>query len=397
MIKYIKHNIALVILIILHLSLLVWRLNGVPNSHTPEEVIWLKTLPWVNSFFVLRCVGAGISTFFIIAAYTVRKRFEKKQLALFIGTLPFVFAPWLFLLGKFLTMQTFVALCIVGLGIFLTGRKNITSITVGMFVVAVIIFRQLIFHDAFQQMVDLPQNIIRLVDVRQLFFIGESNSSSLRIPKTGYFLFVDLFFLFIGIISLFRMNKNNLKSIIFFLLMSIGWAIWYPLDHALATYSQIFFLFCVTHVIGAGYVRLFQDLYVKRLFIPAALICCVIVANIGFYQDMFYSHFDRHVSHEWGYAEETVLKELQGKKNIATVLVSVDSSKILEYLPAYRFPKTVFLRMKSKEITREVVNQCRREETVCVIKEHELPAFGLTKETAHTIRYYGGLPAYFTL
>ncbi len=366
--------------------------NQVPNSVSSEEIKNMQLLSIQSSLNSLsfRWVPKLLTILIILLSSLLIYIKTKKIFLLIITIVTLSFSPWLFILGQSLNFHLFLLLIIILLVLGLGQKKYWILVIPFIF----ILFKQWLDLKlpTLQQTIEILPLMIRLLDFKTLFFNGDSVSQYLRIPKTGYFLFFDIVSLFIGIYVLIT-NKNNgsLGKMIFGFFI-IGLCFFFVnQSSSLNTYRGIIIFYPLSLVIAVGYESLFQN----TNYFSKALILFIFIFNILFTYELFYYHFDKKNSFEWGYAETSTINQLNNK-HIKCINITQESGKLKQYVDF--FNKDV--KFKTNMISNsKLSNICYSEsECHCLLREQELGLLGLQKDNIKTIfNHYEGLPVYFLI
>jgi hypothetical protein len=387
-----KISITIVLLFIFNLVVKGLFLNHAPNSLSFQEVEILKLIhisPSIDDFS-FRLINVFTSGLINVALfYLIYKKTKNLLLSLSVA-LAVCFAPWFFILSRYLNIYLIPLLGILFLLNIL--RKKDYSIFVVILLTA---FRFLfVSHDlsgikVFQIIPDLA----RLFDFRILFFEGDPASPMLRIPLTGFFYYIDLLAFFSGIYYLFLVNKNEeLKDIVnkIFLFGLVLFLI-LPSDLLMTQRGELIFLWIST-IIGLGYYSIISSIKKKSILLVFVLIC-IISANFFFTAELFINHFDKKNSSEWSYAERSTIKYLISKKDSPAYMTS-QSDKLYRYLQFLNKDN-----IKAFEVPiDQMKNICQNPKNICIVKEEELSFFNIQKDDSQMkFGHYDGLPIYFIL
>lgn len=385
----------LVILLIFNIIFKALFLNRSPNSYSLDEIDWLKKIniyPGIDDFF-LRYLSVFFSIIVSILAYLLINKKTKNSLqGLFFG-LVLALSPWILIVSRFINVYI-VFIFIFTLIIFFVPQ---TKLMFFMEFVLIIIFK-LFFNSnqlpSFDQIINGLDNFFKLVDFRNLFFFGDPLSPSLRIPKTGFFLYLDLLAFFTGFYFLYIVNKEKRVQKLANSLFFLGLIYFFLLPDLNYTYRGILIFFYLSLVIAYGYYFIFLNL-IKGKKIKLLISIVIIVLNLLFYQEMFYSHFDKKTSYDWGYAEITTVKYLLSNQKIKKVYITSESSKLDRYFSFFGSNKFV-----SETIpTYKLKGLCyEKPSAVCILREHEIKILDLEKDAVKTkFSYFDGLPMYFLI
>jgi len=365
--------------------------DSVPNSVSLEEIKNMQLLglqPILNSFS-FRWIPKLLTILIILLSSLLMYIKTRKILLSIITLIILSFSPWLFILGQALNLYLFL-LMIVLLLVTFGHKKYWILITPFIF----ILFKQWLELTLpnFQQIIDTIPLVFRLLDFKTLFFNGDSVSQYLKIPKTGYFLFFDIVPLFIGIYALIT-NKNN-KSLSKTIsgLFIIGLCFFFISQAIfLNIYRGIIIFYSLSLVIVVGYEYLLHN---ANYFLKT-LIVLIFVFNVFFTYELFYYHFDKKNSFEWGYVEINAINQLN-KKQIKCINFTQASGKLKQYVDFFHKDVKFKINMISDSRLSNVCysqNKCH-----CLLREQELKLIGLQKDSIKIFfNHYEGLPIYYII
>lgn len=368
-------------------------LNHAPNSLSFQEIEilrFLKIAPSINDFsFRLINVFVG-SCIDIILFYLIFKKTKNWLLSLSVSS-TVGFSPWFIVLSRYLNPYLFpILIIVIILGFF---PDNFFSLLITLLLL--IAFRFLfISRDLLSIKFSLIiPNLIQLFDFRTLFFQGDPASPMLRIPLTGYFIYLDLLAFFAGIDYLFLTNTNKrLKNITnYILLIGLIFFIVFPSDLLMTERGELVFLW-ISIVAGLGYYYLFNTLKKKNVFL-VYLSILILLINFLFTAELFINHFDKKNSSEWSYAEQSTVKYLISNPDISVYMTN-QSDKLYRYWEFFKQKN-----MKASIITIDQMKKiCHGTQIICIAKEEELNFFDIGKDDARErFGNFDGLPMYFVL
>jgi len=387
-----KFFLIMVIGLIINLIIKFMLFNHVPNSISSEEIKHMQLLGLQPSLysFSFRWVPK-LLTILIILLSSLLVYIKTKKILLSIITLIILsFSPWLFIIGQVLNLYLFLLLIIILLLVTFGQKKYWVLTTLFLF----ILFKQWLDLNLpnSQQIVDTIPSVFRLLDFKTLFFSGDSVSQYLKIPKTGYFLFFDLIPLFVGIYVLLTIQNNKSIGKIISELFIIGLCFFFiSQSSSLNIYRGIIIFYSVSLVIAVGYEHLIH----RANYLFKALIVIIFIFNVFFTYELFYYHFDKKNSFEWGYAEVNAINQLNNKQ-IKCINITQESGKLKQYVDF--FSKDV--KFKTNLISNsKLENVCyAKNNCYCLLREQELEMLGLQKDDIKTIfSHYEGLPVYFLI
>ncbi len=358
-----------------------------PNSLSLQEIGWLAGIRYHPAIghYDFRWWPVVLSAFIAVVTFCLVSRKAKNHwLGLAVG-LVFTVSPWILILSRFYNI--FIIILFLAVIIFSITNSNKIRLPI-------ILLMTFLIPDLAGLSVNFS-NLFKLLDLRVLFFSGDTLSTALHIPLTGFFMYIDLVFFIAGAYFLYVKNKQPAiremanfylaAGVIFFLLLS---------RDMLYTYRGLYIFYYLSLVIGCGYYYLISSIAAgRKILLPGIVL--IVLANVIFYQELFYNHFDKKNSSEWGYAEESVVAYFN-KKPAGTVYISEEAGgKLVKYFSFFRDNKTK-VRVIAVDKMRNV---CGKPNSYpCLISEQELSFFQLTKEDIRlTFRFYDGLPVYFTI
>lgn len=368
-------------------------IKHVPNSLSFQEVgvlQFFKIFPNINDFssrlvntFVSSCI---ISLLFIL----ISKRSKNFTLGLIVSTAVSL-APWFIILSGYLNPYLIPILFIILLLNFLPNK-------IGVFFAAflfLISFRFLIVsHDILSIRFSLIiPALIKLFDLRTLFFQGDPSSPMLRVPLTGYFFYIDLIAFFSGVYYLFFINKiTSLKkdvNIVLFLGLLFFFIL--PSELLMTQRGELVFLW-MSIVIGFGYYYFFYTFKKINILLLFGFVF-IIFMNFMFTFELLLNHFDKKNSSEWNYAEQTAVKYFVENQDIPVYMTN-QSDKLYRYWNFYK-QKGMNVFVVTLD---EMKKACIDPKVICVAKEEELSFFNIEKDDSkQKFGNYDGLPMYFVL
>ncbi len=373
---------AAILLFIVNLIFKGFLIGKTPNSLSLSEIDLLRRFnvyPAIGDYsfrYLAVIMSAAIS---LLTFYFIYRQTKNFWLAIAV-VLSLTFAPYLFILSRFLNVYiAFLFLIAAGLALLPNNKLKYLAIIILVFA----------FSDRRIVSADL-NDLFKILDLRNLFFAGDTVSSVLHIPLTGFFMYVDLFFLFAGWYFLYlKKGAEKLVNPLNFLFATGIVFYFLSTSSSLNTYRGLLIFYYLSIVIGSGYYFL-----ARNRLLP--LIIIIVLANIVFYQELAYNHFDKKSSFEWGYAEQATIQYFNNRHLSQPLILSKSSAGKLDRYVNF-FSNTNF---KTKTLT---VNQMKKtcvknSSNYCLVREDELPYFGLAKDDIKLVfRYYDGLPMYFLL
>lgn len=386
-----KLFIILIIGLTINLIIKFILFNQVPNSISSEEIKHMQLLglqPSLNSFH-FRWLSKLLSILIIIlSSFLIYIKTKKVSLSM-IMIVTLSLSPWLFILGQALNLYLFL-LIIILLTVTFGHKKYWMLVTPFIF----ILFKQWLDLTLpnLQQIIDTIPSVFHLLDFKTLFFNGDSVSQYLKIPKTGYFLFFDIVPLFIGIHALIT-NKNNISlGKIISGLFTIGLCFFFiSQSSSLNSYRGIIIFFSISLVIAVGYEYMLHN---ANYFLKA-LIVLIFAFNVLFSYELFYYHFDKKNSFEWGYAENNAINQLNNKQ-IKCINITQESGKLKQYVEFF----TNDVKFKTNLVSNSKLDDVcyAKNDCYCLLREQELSLIGLQKDDIKTVfNHFEGLPVYFLI
>lgn len=361
-----------------------------PNSISLKEISLLNQLGWTYPINDLsfRFISVFVSSCIATGSYLFIYNKTKNYLLGSIICLVLTFTPWIFILSRYLNIYLPIILGIIL--IYLVFKNKYPAILSGVFLTCYVFFH--INHELFSQFKDitrLSDSLFSMLDLRLLFFNGDPVSYMFNTPMTGFFLFIDVIALFGGLYAVY-LQKNPVRNFITWILILgiVFFTITSP-DELLSLKGIVLF-YGISLIIGSGYYFLFVNLNKKnKLF--TVLFMIIIVSNLIFYQELFISHFDKHNSFEWGYAE-TKASEYIISHPSKTIYLTDESNKINRFLQYFTKKSATIITLNNAKI------ECFQSNTSCIVREHELAFFKLEKDQIKTkFSNFDGLPVYFLL
>lgn len=374
---------------IISLALRCFRLLQVPDGFSLNEIKTLSLLPLPLHHFApyFRFASALISTAAVLAfTAAAYRQTGKLVVALCIG-LAFALEPWSFIFGRYVNWSA-AALLYLGIVFCFSRGKPLRFL---LFAAPLLVF---VLGKPWSMLSDWGKlsEVTQLFDAVTLFFAGDPLSTYLRIPMTGFLMVIDIPFFIVGLYSL--ATEKNLRKMTGPLLAATAIALLYFfLNPQLVPAERSgLLLACMTVIIGAGY-SVVLETGKKNKLVPLLFILALL-ANLFFYQELFHNHFDRRNSTEWGYAEMSLVRYLDGHKSIKTVYITTNKEYLNTYL-AFFLP-----RIKRIPLTENMIPKTCAEgyNNTCIVKQDELPLLGLDKDKVETkFLNKGGLPEFFML
>lgn len=377
-----------------------------PNSLSPEEVINIKLLHlplsgYIN-YYCLRLIPISLSFLISLLSFIIFYKVSNNLLLGFFVSLSLTISPWIFILSRFLNFYIFLLFIIVLIYFFFYQNK-IKYILTLIFLIAFTYFMgiRVLSPDNLSSKIQL---LMKIVDFKILFFNGDFTSSYIHIPKTGFFMYIDFFIFILGIYYLiFYANPKIRLLILDFLIIGLIWS-FTTSTYSIATFSSIFILYALNLIIGLGYYFLLQQFFIKRKkhFVVTLFITTIILFNLIYYQELFYFHFNKKNSFEWGYAEETLTKYIEkNRTNIRDIYISPRSGKFADYFALFskNISKYNVYKLQSNNELLPIKNKCLDKMTLCILDEGELERFMNIRRESITKKVvsFNGLTAYTLL
>lgn len=366
--------------------------TSVPNSPSPDEILFLDKLHLYlypgNMLF--RFSSVVISSMIAVLVYLAVYK-TTKNLALSVSiALPMSISPWILVFSKFFNLYI---LLLFAVSFYLFIRKE----KIGILFFIVIFFLFSVLNGAFSNLTQIrPEGFLNellgIFDFKTLFFSGDYLSPYLRIPRTGFFMAADIIAFFMGLIFMLTDAQFVRFKSKFAVLGAFSLMFFFLNQRLLPSYKGVLLLFLLSIIIGYGYYEIIA-LSKKHRFI-FIIIAALFAYNLLSYQELFYNHFDKKNSTEWGYAKMQVVEYLFAHGG-QTIYLSKNSQDLERYINYYSHRKPLKYRVLTPE---ELIQTCKLGAGNCLLREDELSLLGIQKEQVHTsFRHYNGLPQYFLL
>lgn len=359
-----------------------------PEGLSIQEIRIISFLPY--SFhayaFYFRFVSVVVASLAaLLFSFAIYRKTNKISYGLITGIV-FAVEPWSFVYSRSVNYAPFILLYVSLLFSIAVTRGKLSLYLFLPF--ALVFLRPLSLNFSINEV----RGLLQSADIVSLFFSGDQQSAYLRIPRTGFLLFVDLPFLLLGIYILSNNDKYKriLQALAYCFVFAVLFFFFNPGTIPAERFGPIFII--ATLVVSMGYGFIFEKTKKYRLF----RICVIfaVVINILFYQELFYHHFDKKNSTEWGYAELNLIKYLETHPEINTLLITQQK----DYLPSYIlfFMKGInFKKLPENTIQKDCPGKYNYK---CILKEDELPRLGLDKSKIPVhFDNKGGLPEFFLL
>lgn len=377
-----------------------------PNSLSPEEVTNIKLLHLPQSgyvnYYYLRLIPIFLSSLISLLSFIALYQMSNNLLLGFFVGLGLTISPWIFILSRFLNFYIFFLVIVVLIFTFCRQYK-IRYIILFMFLIGFGFLLGTKTFDYKELLSDFP-SLIRVLDFKILFFNGDFASSYIRIPKTGFFMYVDFFIFILGIYYLIFYKNTKIRLLILDLLI-IG-SVWFFITPAnlMITHRSLYLLYAINIAIGLGYYFLFQQLFGKKNVSLTLILFAVaiILFNFIYYQELFYCHFDKKNAFAWGYAEEALVKYIEkNETNIKNVYISPRSGKFAEYLTLFSKNTNLYhiYKLQSNNELLPLKTKCLETNNLCILDEDEMERFMNIRRESVTKRIvnFNGLTAYTLL
>jgi len=366
-------------------------INKIPNSISLQEIDLLhifNVAPAVNDFS-FRFVSVVVTSMMTVLLFNLIFLKTKNILLSLSASVVTIVSPWIIILSRTLNLHIFVLLIVVGMIFFIKNRKvRIFTIIFLLVLIRLVFINNNFLSIKFESI--LP-SLISLFDLRTIFFHGDPLSPMLRIPLTGYFLYIDLFMFFCGIYYLFLSNqeKKLTTTMLDLLYLGLFFFIIVPSDIIMTVRSELVLLW-INIIIGFGYYYII--IFLKKVNVLFLLTFILIVfTNTAFYAESLINHFDKMNSVEWGYAEQATSKYLinNDKKQI---YFSPSSDKAKRFLTFFEHDKKEYLTLQLNQLSKT----CFGSNVICVLTEFDLNFINFNKNLLKiNFGNDSGLPIYF--
>lgn len=389
MLDLFKKNIMLIFTVILYwVSRMVFMMR-VPSSPSPEQVSFFGKFDLLfaleNPIPVLICIIAGFLA--TVEIYVLAKRYSKDNLLAFsIATLT-SFSPWFFILTLHFNLYLLIFTLVVGIFLHPFGEKNrfrtafLTATILPLLFGRVPLLHTFSTHDFFS-------DSMKIVDLRTLFFIGDWTSTFIRIPKTGYLMFIELLFLPIGLFTVLSGGLKEMRRLII-LIFALGFGFFLAhIYNFLPSYRGIFIFLAYSFLSGIGFYQLIKN---RRFIVKAAAILLLMI-NVFFYLELIYFHFDAWNSSDWTYAQSQIVRYSQSR-DVKHIYLTNNSNDIHHFL-AYYLPNVVI----EQKPLQDLQGLCAEppNDSLCIFTQEDLKIAGMNKdETFMQFTVVSGLPLYF--
>jgi hypothetical protein len=381
-----------IIVILTNLIIKGFKINQFPNSLSSEEITLIKLFPPLYTF--PRLIPVIASTLISLLIYFFFfKETKNKFMALAIA-LSLAISPWIFILSRYLNYYLLILLAVVLIGFYLPRYvKYIFSL---VFIIGFVSFiNQLSIDHLFLNAVNNFPGLLKLFSFQTLFFQGDSSSTYIKIPETGFFMYLEFIPLIFGIYLLAKLPRSLKNTCLYFFIIGLVWFLILP-PTALLTYRSLIFLFLLNIIIGIGYYQIFFGLFRKNKLVVSFLGLILVVANIFYYQELCYNHFDKFNSSQWNYAEKSFTEYLSANSVwIKTVYITNESGKIFDYISLTPKRHLIIKKVSPGDLIKSKFQECRPVGSLCLVQEREFSLLGLTPENIlMKINYANGLAAY---
>lgn len=393
-----KILILTICIIVLNLFIKGFLVTSHPNSINAEEINLISRLSLLKNFdpYSLRYIVVILSSLFASFSFVFLYRITKNLSWSFFSGLLLTYSPWIFILSRYLNPYIIIlTICIFIFLFFYKSKLRFIPIFFSIFICGYLLYQNKIF--TLDNLIYDYWGIFRLMDFKNLFFVGDYTSTFIRIPKTGFFLFFEVLVFLYGLYKLVLERSNDQIKRIIINIFIIGF-VWFFItpSNLIISNKSIFIFYSLSLVIAFGYSSLINN---KSIFIWTIIpiIICVFI----FYQELFYFHFDKKNSSDWGFAEEKISRLLEkSNQNINLVYVSKDASGFIKYLPLFgkNFINEKIKIVEGDWIKEKAMFKCLEKRILCVFKESDLKPTGLEKDDLRQKIYYNnGLSAYLIL
>lgn len=369
-----------------------YRLTQSPSGFGSHELdILYRLFPSGNeSYLMLRFISVLFVSFATANIFLFILRVGKNEWMALAVSLVFILSPWSFMLSRSISLFPGVLLCI-SLSLLIHNKKLSILAYVITLATALIIGRNVNQQLTLQDF--SLSTILKTFDFHFLFFTGEQLSITLKIPRTGFFLMTDLPALLAGL--MFLSISLGWKKYFGYLsvLLCFGILYYHISNISQFTFGGIAFLTVLTIIIGIGYYYVFSSLFSSKFKILMFLIAFLVLANALYYQELFYNHFDKKNSTEWGYANIQLVRYLNQNNQTKKLLITSKKEDVQRFTRFFK-PDVSVVNLPESDIAK----LCRNTPYRCILKEEELSLVGLEKEKIpNTFYNKGGLPEFFLL
>lgn len=387
LIDQIKSYRLLLLLILISVFARFPFISRVPNSASPEEIQLFERLhiyfPLNSPFSVLFQTVIAMST--LISIFLLVRRVTKNDRTAFWCGLSVSLAPWFFILSIHFNIYLFLLLLFSVICLLpLRGKTKIMLATAAVLLIPLLLGRTPFIHTFLTR--DSITDLMKITDIRTVFFTGDWASTFIRIPKTGYLMYSDILFLLIGIYTAQTLSKK--KIIPFLALLFIG--IIFFLAHIynfLPSYRALFILLVYSTLVGLGYERIFSGKNASMRILFAV----VLTVNVLFYGELLFFHFDRQNSSDWTYAQTQIVNYATSNK--ITRIYLTNNSNDLSHFLNYYLGRGTNIALRPLETLK---GACIEKQTLCIFTEEDMRLIAMPKEQAlQQFTVYSGLPIYF--
>lgn len=369
-----------------------------PNSISLEEINILRNIGYYPAIgdYIFRYASVFLSALIpVLSFYLIFRLAKNYQMGLAVG-IALTFSPWILVLSRYVNTYIILLFIAVTIPTFLSGNIKRFFLLLVLMLFFKYFFVSVHLLPELSNISVIRQDLFRILDWRNLFFAGDTISSALHIPQTGFFMYLELPLLFVGMYFVYV--KNNYPAVKNFInLLLIGGILFFLLisGNTLYTYSGLFIFYCFSVIIGVGYYSFIADI-LSRKKILISIFIALITINILFYLELFYNHFDKKNSFEWGYAEESVVKYLILNKQIKNIYASKEAAgKLNHYLTFFGHDKFAANIISGDKLS----GTCLKNDTsICILREQDLSLLHLEKDDIKMqFRHFDGLPMYFLI
>lgn len=393
-----KILILTICIIVLNLFIKGFLVTSHPNSIGPEEIDLISRLSFLKNFepYSLRYIVVILSSLFASFSFILLYRITKNLSWSFFSGLLLTYSPWIFILSRYLNLYIIIlTVCISIFLFFYKSRLRFILIFFSIFISGYFLYQNKIF--TIDNLIYDYGSIFRLIDFKNLYFIGDYTSTFIRLPKTGFFLFFEVLVFLYGLYKLVLERGNNQIKRIIIEIFFIG-LMWFFItpNNLIVSYKGIFIFYSLCLVIAFGYSSLIKKKPIL-VWVVTLMIFCAFIS----YQELFYFHFDIKNSSDWGFAEEKISRLLEkNRQNIDLVYVSGKASGFIKYLPLFgkNFINEKIRIVENNWISDKAIFKCLENKTVCVFKDDDIKLANLDNDNINKkIYYYNGLTAYVIL
>ncbi|NTU72745.1 hypothetical protein HGB07_01045 [Candidatus Roizmanbacteria bacterium] len=363
----------------------LWYVGKVPKSPSLDELNLLQNcgLHLSTSDFSYRILAVVLAALVPVLLYLVMKKYCKDQLAAYIISVVTTVSPWFTALS--LTLNPFLLVVTLILGIYVLPLSPLFQFMASALVLLSPAFTG---HTiSFAPPLESITNILRSIDLKTLFITGDFNSTFLRIPKTGFFMLIDVVFLVWGSWTVGK-NRRGILPVVSLLALGILQIVFF--SNTLPAFRSTLLLLSLSIMIGFGYYSLLMKAKHNILFL---LILVVTMINFFYYQNLLVAHFDKKNSGDWTYAEMQIVEYLKAMPAVHRLVLGPHEETV-KTVVGYYLPTLKITTVETVQLAKE----CAAPHTFCVIKGEHLKGLNMREEeTKNMFNVYSGLTLYYGL